>query len=544
MEQRSFGGGFLKGKRIILILFWFQIAAFFLSIIFLLTTKTGARAFPLLFSLFTFIVLAVIGAILYYRFRKDPQVKRKYEHLSQLSTIKNNINAEESLIKKVNQNRDKISKEERALIDARNAKHNSILAECKTKLNNLQTQEQDERAVELKWIQDKHFNEGMVSTTLDKGKISGVGPKLKQRLIASGIRTANDVSYSRVLQVSGFGEAKARSVVNWSIDVERELKRTQPTKISLDKEEYISNKYQRARNAVIQEEQDEYEAIAVDLKSIQENAKIRHTENDENEMLAREKKEQLENQKAGKIKNLEPYSPLTYFNFIKYSLGLKAMPRELRGRIILLTIPGIILIGFLCQGLTLAGSIGAMLVDAIPTYTPTASLTPTVTLSPTPTNTLTYTITVTPSITPTYTITLTPSDTPTPTITYTPTITFTPTLTPTPTATIPSFSNINCIPQNTKREAALVTRIIDGDTIEVKIGEEIYPLRYIGIDTPEQGENFAVYAANRNGELVSWKWVTLVKDESETDRYDRLLRYVFFGDIFDSTAVTQAKQKR
>jgi len=372
----------------------------------------------------------------------------------------------------------------------------------------------------------------MVSTTLDKGKISGVGPKLKQRLIASGIRTANDVSYSRVLQVSGFGEAKARSVVNWSIDVERELKRTQPTKISLDKEEYISNKYQRARNAVIQEEQDEYEAIAVDLKSIQENAKIRHTENDENEMLAREKKEQLENQKAGKIKNLEPYSPLTYFNFIKYSLGLKAMPRELRGRIILLTIPGIILIGFLCQGLTLAGSIGAMLVDAIPTYTPTASLTPTVTLSPTPTNTLTYTITVTPSITPTYTITLTPSDTPTPTITYTPTITFTPTLTPTPTATIPSFSNINCIPQNTKREAALVTRIIDGDTIEVKIGEEIYPLRYIGIDTPEQGENFAVYAANRNGELVSWKWVTLVKDESETDRYDRLLRYVFFGDIF------------
>lgn len=36
----------------------------------------------------------------------------------------------------------------------------------------------------------------------------------------------------------------------------------------------------------------------------------------------------------------------------------------------------------------------------------------------------------------------------------------------------------------------------------------------------------------RNASLVEGKTVTLVKDISETDRFDRLLRYVLVGDVF------------
>lgn len=77
-----------------------------------------------------------------------------------------------------------------------------------------------------------------------------------------------------------------------------------------------------------------------------------------------------------------------------------------------------------------------------------------------------------------------------------------------------------------------VTRVVDGDTIVVNIDGTDTTVRYIGIDTPEtkdprkQVECFGVEASNKNTELVEGKLVTLSMDESETDRYGRLLRYV------------------
>jgi uncharacterized repeat protein (TIGR02543 family) len=85
---------------------------------------------------------------------------------------------------------------------------------------------------------------------------------------------------------------------------------------------------------------------------------------------------------------------------------------------------------------------------------------------------------------------------------------------------------------------ARVTRVIDGDTIEVNLEGVIYKVRYIGIDTPETVhptqpvECFGEQASAKNSELVAGKIVVLEKDVSETDRYGRLLRYVWVGDIF------------
>lgn len=78
--------------------------------------------------------------------------------------------------------------------------------------------------------------------------------------------------------------------------------------------------------------------------------------------------------------------------------------------------------------------------------------------------------------------------------------------------------------------AQVVTEVIDGDTIRLATGET---LRYIGIDTPEtkhpsvSKECFGEEASRRNEELVLGKTVMLEKDVSETDRYGRLLRYVW-----------------
>lgn len=76
---------------------------------------------------------------------------------------------------------------------------------------------------------------------------------------------------------------------------------------------------------------------------------------------------------------------------------------------------------------------------------------------------------------------------------------------------------------------AFITRVIDGDTIVLDTGEY---LRYIGIDTPEKDDYYFAEATAKNAELVLGKTVRLEKDVSETDRYNRLLRYVYVGDLF------------
>ncbi len=93
---------------------------------------------------------------------------------------------------------------------------------------------------------------------------------------------------------------------------------------------------------------------------------------------------------------------------------------------------------------------------------------------------------------------------------------------------------------------ARVTRVVDGDTIEVSMGGRRYTVRYIGVDTPESvapGQPVECYgreASRRNRELVEGKTVLLEKDVSETDRYGRLLRYVWVdGQMVNAVLVAE-----
>ena len=98
-------------------------------------------------------------------------------------------------------------------------------------------------------------------------------------------------------------------------------------------------------------------------------------------------------------------------------------------------------------------------------------------------------------------------------------------------------------------ESAHVTRVVDGDTIEVEItgrtegaglgqsevGFE-YDVRLIGIDTPESVkpnspvECFGKEASAAAAALLEGQDVRLVKDVENSDQYDRLLRYVYLAD--------------
>ena len=83
-------------------------------------------------------------------------------------------------------------------------------------------------------------------------------------------------------------------------------------------------------------------------------------------------------------------------------------------------------------------------------------------------------------------------------------------------------------------EEAIVTKVIDGDTIEINGSQKV---RYIGINTPEisftdgEADCYGEEARRANEELVGGKKVWLEKDVSETDKYGRLLRYVWSGEL-------------
>ncbi len=120
---------------------------------------------------------------------------------------------------------------------------------------------------------------------------------------------------------------------------------------------------------------------------------------------------------------------------------------------------------------------------------------------------------------------------PSPTFTPTPS----PTLTPTPIPS-PTPEPTESLTPTPTVEVYRVKKVVDGDTIILENGEAV---RYIGIDTPEvrarsKGgpECYALEAKEANKKLVSGKKVRLEKDVSERDRYGRLLRYVYVGDVF------------
>ena len=98
-------------------------------------------------------------------------------------------------------------------------------------------------------------------------------------------------------------------------------------------------------------------------------------------------------------------------------------------------------------------------------------------------------------------------------------------------------------------EIALVTRVVDGDTVEVRVtGRSEGPaageaplggradVRLIGIDTPESVtpgepvECFGPEASRAAAALLEGATVRLVADVEERDGYGRLLRYVYVGD--------------
>ncbi len=87
---------------------------------------------------------------------------------------------------------------------------------------------------------------------------------------------------------------------------------------------------------------------------------------------------------------------------------------------------------------------------------------------------------------------------------------------------------------------ALVTRVVDGDTVEARIGGEVEDVRLIGVDTPETVtpgapvECGGPQASRFAHGLLDGKRVRLVFGEERRDDYGRLLAYAYLDPALEA----------
>jgi micrococcal nuclease len=98
---------------------------------------------------------------------------------------------------------------------------------------------------------------------------------------------------------------------------------------------------------------------------------------------------------------------------------------------------------------------------------------------------------------------------------------------------------------------AVVTRVVDGDTIEARIDGEVEDVRLIGVDTPETvkpGEPvqcFGPRASDFTHRQLEDRRVRLVFGVERRDVYSRLLAYLYIEDsTFDVSRPVQSPTRR
>jgi len=115
-----------------------------------------------------------------------------------------------------------------------------------------------------------------------------------------------------------------------------------------------------------------------------------------------------------------------------------------------------------------------------------------------------------------------------------------------PASTVPGVSVTLAPPDGSER--ATVTRIKDGDTVEIEMLSGVTEtVRLIGINTSESGECYSEEATVALATLLSDQVITMTADVSDRDQYGRLLRYlwldrgVFVNEIMVRGGYAQAR---
>ena len=516
MENKKLPSDYPKEKRFFRIFIISEIVIFVVCFIFIILKIPGSHPFALFLSSLGFLGFLLIFLIIYSLYKSLAITKEKTALEIMLKTENSSIDELNKQIESCESECRRIKDKEIKDIENREKSHKELLNDIAKRNQSFLDAESSEIESEILKIQKIFIIDGLQQAQIRDATISGFGPASKDKLASYGIRVANDVSQQRIESIPGFGPSKAIALVIWRNEVERSLNTIKPQRLPDHIENSIHSKYSAIYRGLDQEKSIEEKQYELDISQIREMSIKEQGINDERESKYKETLAIHEKNEAEITEQLTPFSEITFINYIKKTSMFSSQNSSIPVKPLLFG-------SMIGMGLMLFGQIAFG-------FSSTASIIE----SMAPTNTPTATKTHTPTQTHTPTFTLEPTITNTPTITFTSTITLTPTKTYTLTPTLQLIKHGECIPITTTYEVATVIKVIDGDTIIVSIDGVEKHVRYIGIDTPEisSDEFFSKQARDNNVALVSGKKVILVKDVSEVDKYNRLLRYVVVGSTF------------
>jgi hypothetical protein len=386
-------------------------------------------------------VLSAVGlAVLsWLRYRSLGIVKEKSDRERKQRQLGVEIQRLQAAVSSANRTRDVITQEEESALSDQTNAHQQLLQGLAARRNELGKSVEAELANALRDLQDRYISDGLAANGIASAEIDGVGPKLKEKLVNSGIANAQSVSYSRVTSIQGFGEAKTQALVAWRGKVEERLEASKPVNLPPAIEDPIRKKHAETAALLDLEEGAAGKSSADDQERIRQLAVERHASNDKAQAEAQAQLTSVGNLTKGIAAELARYGVITYQHFLGHCLPLASEGSGGTQRAALLGMILIFLIGVCGQSGAGLAAIWGIAIDSIPTSTPTLTPSFTPTSSSTPTGTLTPTFTSTPTIsetpTQTSTSTITPTPTWTSTSTITGTVTGTPSRTPAPTST-------------------------------------------------------------------------------------------------------------
>lgn len=96
-------------------------------------------------------------------------------------------------------------------------------------------------------------------------------------------------------------------------------------------------------------------------------------------------------------------------------------------------------------------------------------------------------------------------------------------------STVVALSGLACSAQDSPVLVGTVTKVVDGDTIDVQLSSGPIRVRLHGIDTPERGQRWFSESSGALTGLVLGKEVDI--EPFEQDHYDRMIGIVYRGDL-------------
>jgi hypothetical protein len=427
MTKNHFKNDFGKERKVIISLFFILIILLVLAIFFTITSKTLGNGGSIISSGLGFIALSIGFLFLFGRFQSQPEVKQKKLLATQLDLTSKSIAETRMKLKANEQIRVELIKEKEQKSISLNHNHENHLVELAKKEKELPDLEKMELVNELKKIQTIYIDTGLKSNLIPTTGIPGIGSKTRDLLHRYGVNSAYDILYHNLINISGLGEAKTKTLLNWAQSIANRYYQSKPTSLTAEESQVVRSKYTELHAQIIEERRREDQIYPQELKALEQDFETKLEKNIEYENHLQSEEESYKLNKQEIHNELDSFKNITLRVFLFDSFRSLGSTFSVSGRRALASGISIFVLLIISLCVLSTRSTTSFVISLIPTNTPT------VTITPTTTNTFTPTITVTASQTCTPTITWTPTITYT--VTRTPTLTRTNTLTPTKTHT-------------------------------------------------------------------------------------------------------------